>query len=164
MLGAELNRKGMHMTNSERDELKRLYSAAELLLADVKRQREAIDRRERELTDLVAAYKAQIGEQPDMFNFRLDTFGENESRAATNGEAPGYGAITETVLAVFREHGRRMNVPEAAKALELRGVPKTAKSYDAMARTAIRRLHARKKLRKVALGYYSLDKSLAEAH
>lgn len=153
------------MTGSEREELLAFKAAAETLLAGIKRQRQVLDRREREFTELVAEYDAKLGNPGRPFDFKLTHLkAENGLINTNNGALSSYGAITETVLAIFREHGRRMNVPAVAKELERREVPKTAKTYEAMVRTAIRRLHSKKKLRKVALGYYSIDKSLAEAH
>jgi len=133
-------------------------AAAELLLADIRRQREALDRRERDLREQIAGYRSRVGISSGTRSESIDfeSVDEKESSRGDAGGSDSYGAITEAIVVAMHDTKRRMNVPQIAAALEARRIPIRAKSYLAATRTAVRRLAEKGTVRRVATGYYRL--------
>jgi hypothetical protein len=146
-----------------------LLAAAELLLADVKRQREALDRREHDLQEQIAGYRTRLRlNGKSVAQSARDEAPHEDEREYVNlseiSEGPdSYGAISESVVDILHKTGRKMNVAQIAAGLEARQVPIRAKSYTAAVRTAVRRLNDHGRVRRVALGFYRLAKNAETA-
>lgn len=164
--------------DEEQREFEALLSAAELLLADVQNELVALDRRQRELQNVVNAYQAKLvgrnglsrqsevsrAVPSEMPTIDLPLGGilpeENDAEEADDQ----YGAITSAVTEIMTEFGKKVNAPFLASQLKMRQVPIRAKSYDRAVRTAIRRLHDKGKIKRVGTGYYRMLKAAEHVH
>jgi hypothetical protein len=162
----------MSESNQEPRGIEALLQAAELLLADVQNERAALDRRERELEGVVAAYRARLPEsrngtparetlQPKetLGDLSLGVFEESE-----DNDAEQYGAITTAVTEIMTQFPKKINVSMLSSQLELRRVPIRAKTYDRAVRTALRRLYEKGRVKRVGNGWYRLAKATEYAH
>jgi hypothetical protein len=140
-----------------------LLAASELLLADVQRQRNTLDRKERELRESIAMYRARLGTKSDRVIEVTQALPPRPIPNPADDDSDKYGAITESIVQIMKDAGRKMSAPQVANALQGHNVSIRAKSYDSAARTALRRLFETGKIRRVGPGFYRLDKSLSEA-
>lgn len=133
------------MVDQERTQDRQLLEAAQLLLKDVRRRRLELDRRERDLQQEVASYKARLGVPKSASGkddevaslFPIGPFSAEEMEAAEETET--YGAIGEAVKEIVNaSHG--IDMAGITAKLESRRLPIRAKSYLSAARTAVRRL------------------------
>lgn len=131
---------------------KELLEAAQLLLKDVRRRRQELDRRERDLQQEVAAYRARLGMKPQPAEreitrddlLPLGPFTAEDFEEAEASET--YGAIGEAVKEIINA-SNGVDMAGIAAKLEERRVPIRAKDYMSAARTAVRRLRNSKEVR-----------------
>ncbi len=82
---------------------------------------------------------------------------EDEDEEDEDGGTPGAlksGAISGSVLQIFRDSPRRLNAQQVADVLERNHVPIRAKNYVTAARISIRRLAKTGRLKRVGTGFY----------
>jgi hypothetical protein len=133
------------MSGSNPEEDRELLAAAQLLLKNVRRRREELDRRERDLLEEVASYKVRLNaSKPQTARestrgdlLPLGPFPDDDLEEAEAGEQ--YGAIGDAVKEIV-SGANGIDMAGIAAKLEERRVTIRAKNYLSAARTAVRRL------------------------
>jgi hypothetical protein len=132
-------------------EIRKLLEATETLLANIREQREALDRRERDLLEDRARYQARLHAPTAM----VIPLAQRTTTLPSAEDQQEYESIRGVVRAIMEEaHGKKLRVSDIANELERRGVKIEAGSYETSARNAIRRWMKKNYVKQQPLSYY----------
>jgi len=131
-------------------ETRKLLEATETLLSNIREQREALDRRERDLLEDHARYSARL-------NASVATVISLTRRQTIPSEEDQqeYESIRGVVRAILEDaHGKKLRVSDIANELKRREVKTDAGSYETSARNALRYWMKKHYVKQQPLSYY----------
>jgi nitrogen fixation/metabolism regulation signal transduction histidine kinase len=131
-------------------ETRKLLEATETLLSNIREQREALDRRERDLLEDRARYFARLNAS----TATVIPLTQRQTIPSAEDQQE-YESIRGVVRAILEEvHGKKLRVSDIANELERREVKTDAGSYETSARNALRYWMKKNYVKQQPLSYY----------